>query len=194
MIDAAADAPDQLAIVRGDDDRRAARVDLAEQIHDFERQIGIEVAGRLVGEHELRVVDERARDGDALLLAARQLFGKRVHAVLQADPLQHLKGLALLRRQRHAEHAHHERDVLKHRQARDEPEVLKDEADACGGSLHLRPAQRRADRGRATFSSPSLGSSSRSSSRSNVDLPAPLGPVRKRNSPLSMVSDRSRSA
>src|SRR2546428_1902397 len=64
---APAHAPDELAIVRRDDDRRAARVDLAEQVHDLERQIGIEVAGRLVGEHELRIVHERARDRDALL-------------------------------------------------------------------------------------------------------------------------------
>ena len=79
-------------------DRRAARVDLTEQIHDLERQIGIEIAGRLVREHELRIVDERARDRDPLLLAARQLLGQRIHPVLQADPLQHLKRLALLRR------------------------------------------------------------------------------------------------
>ena len=96
--DAPADAADQLAVVRGDEHRRAARVDLAEQVHDLERQVGIEVAGRLVGEDELRIVDERARDRDALLLAARQLLGKRVHAVLQPDPLQHLERLALLLR------------------------------------------------------------------------------------------------
>ena len=65
---------DQLAIVRRDEHRRAARVDVAKQVHDLERQIGIEIAGRLVGEDELRLVDERARNGDALLLAARQLL------------------------------------------------------------------------------------------------------------------------
>ena len=50
----ASHSPDQLAIVGGDDDRRAARVDLAEQVHDLERQIGIEVAGRLVGQQQRR--------------------------------------------------------------------------------------------------------------------------------------------
>src|SRR3712207_8863865 len=34
---------------------------------------GVEVAGRLVGEHDGRLGDERAGDGDALLLAARHL-------------------------------------------------------------------------------------------------------------------------
>src|ERR1051325_1655968 len=42
--------------------------------------------------------------------------------------------------------------------------------------------------------SPSLGLSWQSSSRSSVDLPAPLGPVRKTNSPLSTFSERSCSA
>jgi AcrR family transcriptional regulator len=36
----------QLAVVRGDEHGRAARVDLAEQVHDLERQIRIEVPGR----------------------------------------------------------------------------------------------------------------------------------------------------
>ena len=70
---AAADAANQLAVVRRDDDGRAARVDLAKQIHDLERQIRIEVAGRLVGEDDRRIVDQRAGDGDALLLAAGEL-------------------------------------------------------------------------------------------------------------------------
>ena len=38
--------------------------------------VGIEVARRLVGEHERGPVDERARDGDALQLAARELAGQ----------------------------------------------------------------------------------------------------------------------
>ena len=95
---AAADAADQLAVVRRDDDRRAAGVDLAEQVHDLERELGIEVAGRLVGQDDRRIVDERAGDGDALLLAARELHRVRVHPVLQADPLEHLERAALLLR------------------------------------------------------------------------------------------------
>ena len=117
--------------MRGDDDRRAARVDFAEQVHDFEREVGIEVAGRLVSEHKLRIVHQRARNRDPLLLTARHLFRIGIHPVLQADPLQHLKRLALLRRERQAEHAHDEGDVLEDGEARDEAEVLEDEADAA---------------------------------------------------------------
>ena len=132
----------QLAVVRGDDHRRATRVDLAEQIHDFERQIRIEVAGRLVGEHQLRVVDERASDRNPLLFAARQFLGKRVDAVLQADPFQHLKRLALLRRQRNTQDTHDERDVLEHREPGDQSKVLKNEPDAPPEGLDLRRTQR----------------------------------------------------
>src|SRR5262245_53786520 len=96
----AADAPDQLAVVGGDEHGRAPRVDLAEQVHDLERQIGIEVAGRLVGEDDDGIVHERARDRDALLLAARELERKRVHPVLQPHPLEHLERAALLLRDR----------------------------------------------------------------------------------------------
>jgi len=58
--------------------------------------------------------------------------------VLQTDPLEHLKRLALLSCQRKAEHPHHERDVLKDREAGDEAEVLKDEPNAAPKRLHLR--------------------------------------------------------
>ena len=67
---ASADATNQLAVVGRHDHRRPARVDLAKEVHDFERQVGIEVAGRLIGEDDGRVVHEGARDRDALLLTA----------------------------------------------------------------------------------------------------------------------------
>ncbi len=41
---------------------------------------GVEVAGRLVGEDDLRLGDEGPGDGDPLLLAARELLG------LMAEP------------------------------------------------------------------------------------------------------------
>ena len=51
-----------------------------------------------------RVVDQRARDRDALLLAAGEIQRIGVHPVLQAHPLQHLEGTPPLLRGRHAEH------------------------------------------------------------------------------------------
>ena len=134
---AAPDAANQIAIVGRDQHGRAPRVHLAQQIHDVERQIRIEIARRLVGKNQHRVVHQRARDGDALLLAARQLLRIRVHPVLQPHPLQHLKRLALLRRDRRAEHARHDRDVFEHGLSRNQLEVLEDEPDAAAVGLHL---------------------------------------------------------
>ena len=45
----------------------------------------VEVAGGLVGEHDLGLRDERARDRDALLLAARQLRRSVLEPVAQTD-------------------------------------------------------------------------------------------------------------
>ena len=138
---AATDTPDHLAVMRGDDHGRPARVHLAKQIHDFERQVRIEIAGRLVRQHDLRIVDEGAGNGDALLLAAGELFGMSIHPVLQADPFQHLKGLALLCSERQAKHAHDECDVLKHSESRNQAEVLKNESNRSAVGLHLRSAE-----------------------------------------------------
>ena len=53
--------------------RGAGAVDPLEQAHDALAGVGVEVAGRLVGEQHQRPVDERPGDRDALLLTAGQL-------------------------------------------------------------------------------------------------------------------------
>ena len=52
-------------------------VERDEQVHDLVAALAIEVAGRFIGEQDQRLGDDGARDGDALLLAARE-FGRRV--------------------------------------------------------------------------------------------------------------------
>src|SRR5262249_51206156 len=76
-----------------------------------------------------------------LLLAARELLGKRVHAVLEAYPFENLERLALLGHDVHAQDSHHERHVLKDSETRNQPEVLKDEAHRASIRLHLRPGE-----------------------------------------------------
>ena len=48
-------------------------VERLEQLDDVRAGLAVEVARRLVGEEQARRVAERARDGDALLLAAGEL-------------------------------------------------------------------------------------------------------------------------
>ena len=69
----------------GDDDGRAPGVDLAEQPHDLDGEVGVEVPGRLVGEQERGLVDDRTGDGDALLLATRQRGRQDFEPVVQPD-------------------------------------------------------------------------------------------------------------
>src|SRR6476646_5189917 len=73
--------------VVGDHHHRLAElVDrLAQQLHDVGAGLGVEVAGRLVGEDDGRFADQGAGDGDALLLAAGELGGTVGATVLEAD-------------------------------------------------------------------------------------------------------------
>jgi Mg2+-importing ATPase len=60
-----------VVVVGHHDDRyAAARVEVHQQVDDLLSSRRVEVAGRLVGEHDPWVVRQGARDGDALLLAA----------------------------------------------------------------------------------------------------------------------------
>ena len=79
-------------LVRHDDHRVAAPVDVLEQRHDLLRRGAVERARRFVGEDHLGVADQRARDGHALLLAARQLVGHEGLAIRQPDHVQELLG------------------------------------------------------------------------------------------------------
>ena len=68
---------EQIQIVARDQHRDADFVEAPEDVHDFERQLGIEVAGRLVRDQHRRLAHDGARDADALLLARRQLQRQR---------------------------------------------------------------------------------------------------------------------
>ena len=61
--------------VRDHDDGDAGVVEFLEQPHDFDARAGVEIAGRLVGQHQFRLVHQRAGNGDALLLSAGKLAG-----------------------------------------------------------------------------------------------------------------------
>ena len=54
-------------------------------VEDLGSGLRVDVAGRLVGEHDLGPAGERARDGDALLLTARQLRRPMLEPRAQAD-------------------------------------------------------------------------------------------------------------
>ena len=94
LDDAAAHAVDHGRVVGGDDHRRPRAVDAVQQLHDPDRGLGIEVAGRLVGQQQRRMVDERARHRHALLLAAGELVGEVAQLGQQAGEPQDVGDLA----------------------------------------------------------------------------------------------------
>ena len=72
------------------DDGRALSVEFLEKLHDLLRLAGVEVAGRFVGQDELWLGDDRARDRDELLLAAGELA--RVE-IFFSDDRETIKGI-----------------------------------------------------------------------------------------------------
>ena len=71
--------------VRDHDDGFARLIQLGEQGHDFVAGARIEVARRLVGQNDVRIVDQGAGNGHALLLAAGQLRRPMAEPIAQAD-------------------------------------------------------------------------------------------------------------
>jgi len=85
------------------DDRqhRVAPGDLPEQLHEAVRGGGIEAGDGLVREQQLRLLRERARDADTLLLPAAQLVDADQRLAEQPHPLQAAEGqLSISTRQR----------------------------------------------------------------------------------------------
>ena len=130
-----------VGLVRDHDHGVAGARELVEQRHDLLRRGRVEVAGGLVGEQDRRTVDQRARDGDALALPARELVGMVAHAVLEADALERLGGAPAALGARHPRVDHRQLDVLERGGARQQMEGLEHEPDlavADAGELVLR--------------------------------------------------------
>ena len=70
-----------------DDGLAEVAVEDLQDRQDLVGRCAVEVAGRLVAEQELRIGDDRAGDGDALLLAARHFTRIVLGPVGEADDL-----------------------------------------------------------------------------------------------------------
>ena len=116
--------------------------------HDLLAGGAVEVAGRLVGEHDRRPADERAGDRHPLPLAARELGRASEQPIAEPDPVKRLCGpfTALVRRRPRVEEA--VGDVLERARVLCQEELLEDEADpgrphtgqvAVGQVRHVEP-------------------------------------------------------
>ena len=119
----------EIEIVRRHHDGGAARVDVSEQLEDTARRALVQVAGGLVSQEHRRLIDQCPRDGDALLLAARQLARVRLRLRREADLREHAHHARRDCRGARARHFERERDVLFGGAVLEQPEILKYDAE-----------------------------------------------------------------
>ena len=109
---------------------------LAQKPQHLSRALGIEIAGGLVGQDDLRSVDQCAGDRDALQFAAGQFARHARAALAETDGGEHRAHFLLRRRIGDADERQRQRDVLPDGQVRQHVEGLEDEA-------HLHAPERR---------------------------------------------------
>ena len=191
--DAVAQVPDHRKIVRDEDVGEAEAVaQRLEQVDDLRLDRDVERRDRLVADDEVRLRRERARNADALALAAGEFVRdsgpsmpglrptmpnssavlSRLSAALRRKPVhQHRLGHGLADR-----HARIER-------ARTDPGT----PSACGGAAAAAPRRRAWSAPcRRSCTSPAVGRTSCRMARPSVDLPQPLSPTSPSVSPRRM--------
>ena len=147
-------------------------------------RLAVEIAGRLVGEQHVGVGDDRAGDGDALLLAAGKLGRRMVPPVLEADLVERRhRRLAPLRLVL-AAIEQGQLDILERVGAGEQVEALEDEAEIAAAEQRALVAVERLDRHALEAGTcPSVGTSRQPRMFIAVDLPEPDGPITATKSP-----------
>ena len=127
-------------LVRDDDHRHAVAGELLHHLEHLADHLRVERARRLVEEHQRRLHGQRARDRDALLLAAGELARVDVALVGEPDPREQPSAARRLRLRQSAHADRRLDDVLERGHVREEVEALEDEADllALAGDVLLR--------------------------------------------------------
>lgn len=137
-------------------------------------QAGVQRGERFVEQHQGRAGRQRPRQGDALLLSARQLAGAAVLEPTQAHEVEHLRDP---RRAAALRPREPERDVVPDAEVREQGPFLRDQRDARR-ALAREVAARAADDGVTHPDLATVGPCMKPADRvrSNVVLPHPDGP------------------
>ena len=198
---AVADVPDHAQIVRDEQiGQPKLRLQIQQQVQDLRLHRDVERRDRLVGDHQARTQGQRARDADALALAAAERVREAPHVLrpqpdaaqqvghplLALPPARACRGPAAARRpvsssvMRGLSEANGSWKIIciSRRSARSSP------------ARQLAEIDHRAVRARACRISPAVGSIARRMQRAVVVLPQPLSPTRPRVSPSSMWKSR----
>ena len=91
-------------------------VDVPHELEDLGARVGVELAGRLVGEEHLRLVRQGDRHGHALLLAAAEALGPMIRPLPQPDQREQLARAIPPRAAVATVEDHRQLDVLGRRQ------------------------------------------------------------------------------
>lgn len=130
--------------VVGDDDECDAvlTVEIKQQVFDDLSSGRVEVSGGLVGEDYRGICDKRASYDKALLLPARKVFGPVFRFVSHVEAFEHLQSAPAPLRRMDASDGKREGDIMQHRLASDEEELLKYEPKRLVSQLlQLPPAE-----------------------------------------------------
>ena len=115
-------------VVRDHDERLVLDLfGFQKKLHQLRRALLVEVAGRLVGEHQRRIVHKRPGDRDTLLLTAGQFVRQMVDAVRDAENFQKLVDVRI-RELPSVEQGGHD-DVFKRCEYGDQIVILENKAD-----------------------------------------------------------------
>ena len=168
-------------IVRDHDNRPAGRVEFVQHLQNELAGLAVEVAGRLVREQDRRIVDQRAPDGDALLLTA----GEFVRTMMA--PVGSPTRSAISRRRRRRSCGRHtlvEKGVSRFSRRR----LRADEIEALKGRIPMRRPRTSDNSSSSSFETsrpssqyvPALGRSRQPRMFISVVLPLPDGPMMAR--------------
>ena len=118
-----------LVVVGDEQDRLTARVQASEELEHLVAALGVERAGRLVGEEQRRLVGERTGDREPLALPAGEHAGRFLRLVGEAEEVEEVAGARLRALARRARDHRGERHVLEHAHALEQVEELEHDAD-----------------------------------------------------------------
>src|SRR5258708_3655405 len=138
--DAVAERIGLVEVVRAEEDGAALAADLADELAHGARGVGVEPRGRLVEEHDARLVDRRPRDRHLLLHAARERRDGLRATVPEAHEPQVALGLRPRRRAVEPEQRREEQEVLLGGLPLVEAGLLGEDADR-GPDLLVLPAE-----------------------------------------------------
>ena len=165
---------------------------VAEQSQYDLTTLGVEIAGRFVGENHRRRTRERTRHGDALALTSREVAGPEVLALAQADGLEDAVGLAPGSWPSPSLQVQAVLHVLRGGQRGKEIELLKHKADGTAPTSRSRSGRSASITCPSMTMRPLVGVNKQPRMHKSVVFPEPDGPSSATTSPRSTDSETPR--